>query len=123
VSFCFALPDSESVSLMRRKVILKRVARGIIDADTISRKKVGFFHSALVGWLERHRDGYVRDVLFDERTRARGQLNLDALGALLDGDASAHKKGAQVVFSTLMLELWQRLYVDGDYAARLAAPR
>jgi asparagine synthase (glutamine-hydrolysing) len=123
VSFCFALPDSASVSLLQRKVILRRVARGIIDADTISKKKVGFFHSALVGWLERHQDDCVRDVLLDERTRARGQINTDAIKGLLAGDAAAHKKGAQVIFSTLLLELWQRLYVDGGFTAKLAAGR
>jgi asparagine synthase (glutamine-hydrolysing) len=122
VSFCFALPDDASVSLLRRKAILRRVARDIIAPDTISKKKVGFFHSALVGWLERHRV-YVQDILLAERSRARGQLNTETVRGLLSSNAIAHKKGAQVVFSALMLELWQRLYVDGDFRARLAVSR
>jgi asparagine synthase (glutamine-hydrolysing) len=123
VTFCFTLPDDASVSLLRRKAILRRVARDIISPDTISKKKVGFFHSALVGWLKRHRFGYVQDVLLSERCQARGQLNTQTVRGLLNSDAVTHKKGAQVVFSALMLELWQRLYADGDFRTRLAASR
>jgi hypothetical protein len=56
VAFCSALPDARRVWLGRRKELLKRASRGLVDDAIIDKKKRGFFHAALGAWLRAHRD-------------------------------------------------------------------
>jgi asparagine synthase (glutamine-hydrolysing) len=121
VSFSLALPDSRRVWRLRRKEVLRRAARGLIDEQVLAKKKTGFFNAALEGWLRTHREGFVRDVLMDPRTVGRGQLEPGALAGLIADAGESGRKNAQVLFAALMLELWQRLWVDGNVTDRLAA--
>jgi asparagine synthase (glutamine-hydrolysing) len=121
VSFSLALPDNRRVWRLRRKEVLRRAAQGLVDEQVLSKKKTGFFNAALERWLLTHREGFVRDVLLDPRTGSRGQLEPQAIAALTAGAGSAGRKSAQVLFSALMLELWQRLWIDGDVHGRLEA--
>jgi asparagine synthase (glutamine-hydrolysing) len=120
-AFCMRLPDDQRIRILERKHILRRAARGLVDEEVLGRKKVGFFHGALPPWLRAHREGFVRDVLLDGRAQARGQTVPEAVAGLVDGAGTGGKKRAQILFCVLMLELWQRVWVDGDGMARRAA--
>ncbi len=122
VSFSLALPNSRRVWLLRRKEVLRRAARGLVDDSVLKKKKTGFLNAALGDWLRTHRDGFVRDVMLDPRTRNRGQLDPATLEALISDAGESGRKNAQVLFCALMLELWQRLWVDGDAAASRISP-
>jgi asparagine synthase (glutamine-hydrolysing) len=117
VSFSLALPDSRRVWRLRRKEILRRAARGLVEEHVLEKKKTGFFNAALEGWLRTHREGFVRDVLLDPRTVGRGQLEPRTLAAMIADAGESGRKNAQVIFAALMLELWQRLWVDGGVDA------
>lgn len=117
VSFSLALPDHRRIWGLRRKEVLRRAASGLVDDHVLAKRKTGFFNAALEGWLLTHREGFVRDVLLDERTRSRGQLEPGRLAAMIAEAGESGRKNAQVLFSALMLELWQRLWVDGDAGA------
>jgi asparagine synthase (glutamine-hydrolysing) len=121
VSFCAALPDSRRVWRLRRKEILKRASRGLVDDAIIDKKKRGFFHSALGAWLRVHGNGLFADVLLDDRTRARGQLREEALRALIGTAGEEGKKASQRLFCALLLEQWQRMWVDPDGRGRALA--
>jgi asparagine synthase (glutamine-hydrolysing) len=123
VSFCTALPDSRRVWRLRRKEILKRASRGLVEDAIIDKKKRGFFHSALGAWLQVHGSGLFADVLLDERTRERGQFQEPALRTLLAGAGEEGKKASQRLFCALLLEQWQRMWVDPDGAGRRLARR
>ncbi len=113
VSFCSRLPDSRRVWRLRRKELLRRASRGLIDDAIIDKRKRGFFHSALTTWLTVHHEGLVQETLLDGRTLARGQYRPEAVRRLIA--AGPHdKKASQCLFSLLLLERWQRLFVDGD---------
>ena len=122
VAFCTALPDGRKVWRTRRKEILKRASRGLVDDRIIDKKKRGFFHSALGSWLEVHRESLYDDLLHDERVRRRGQFDLTQVRRLVAGAGQEGKKNDQRVFSMLLLEKWQRFYIDpdGGLARRLA---
>ena len=79
VEFCTRLPDSRRVYHGRRKEILKRASRGLVEDAIIDKPKRGFFHSALGAWLGVHRDALVRETLLDGRALARGQYRADAV--------------------------------------------
>ena len=124
VSFCSALPDSRRVWLLRRKELLKRASRGLVDEEILKKKKQAFFHGALGAWLRAHGDGLFREVLLDARARERGQFREDAVRRLIAGAGQEGKKASQQLFCMLLLEQWQRMWVDDDGPGRrLAAGR
>jgi len=121
VSFCLSLPDRRRVWLMRRKELLRRASQGLVTDQVLRKKKQGFFRYAMGLWLSHHQ-GFVRDVLLDERARSRGQLRLPAVARLIDGAGHLGIKADQQLLCLLLLEEWQRLFVDADsYAATRTA--
>jgi len=114
VAYCSRLPDSRRVWRLRRKELLRRASRGLIDDAIIDKPKRGFFHAALGTWLSVHREALVRETLLDGRTLARGQYRPEAVSRLVASAAARDKKASQCLFSLLLLERWQRLFVDGD---------
>ena len=120
VSFCSQLPDSRRVWRLRRKELLKRASRGLVEDAIIDKPKRGFFHSALGAWLEVHRDGLVPDTLLDDRALARGQFRPEAVRDLVVRGRADDKKASQRLFCLLLLERWQRTFVDRDSVAQHA---
>ena len=121
VSFCLSLPDRRRVWLMRRKELLRRASQGLVTDQVLRKKKQGFFRYAMGLWLSHHQ-GFVRDVLLDERARSRGQLRLPAVARLIDGAGHLGIKSDQQLLCLLLLEQWQRVFVDADsYAATRTA--
>jgi asparagine synthase (glutamine-hydrolysing) len=122
VAFCAHLDDSRSIRRGRRKALLKDASRGLVDDAIIDKPKRGFFHSALGAWLRVHRDELVRETLLDGRAQARGQYRPGALEALVAESGMGNKKVSQRLFSVLLLERWQRLFVDGDRSGAAVEP-
>ena len=121
VAFCYALPDSRRVWRGRRKELLKRASRGLVDDAIIDKKKRGFFHAALGTWLKVHRDEVFRETLLDERASGRGIYRPGSLVHLIDSAGEHGKKLDQRLFSLLLLEKWMRLFVDADSRGRALA--
>jgi asparagine synthase (glutamine-hydrolysing) len=113
VSFCLSLPDRRRIWLLRRKELLRRVSRGLVTERVLRKRKRGFFRGAFGPWLSEHRD-FVRELVLDERARARGQFERSALAALIDGAGASGIKADQQLLCVVMLELWQRVFVDSD---------
>ncbi len=117
VSFCMGLPDDRRIMRGRRKEILRRVSRGLLDDATIDKKKRGFFRAASSTWLNTHRDGIVRDALLDERARGRGIFVPGAVEGLIAQSQGTGRAG-EPLLAVLLLELWHRHFVDPDGAGR-----
>jgi asparagine synthase (glutamine-hydrolysing) len=113
VSFCSRLPDSRRVWHMRRKELLKRASRGIVDDRIIDKPKRGFFHSALGAWLTHHRDDLVRETLLDGTALSRGIYRPEAVLDLVERARLDDKKASQRLFALLALERWMLMFVDG----------
>jgi hypothetical protein len=67
-----------------------------------------------------HGEGLVRETLLGEQALARGQYRADAVQALVASAGRDGKKADQRLFSLMLLERWQQLFVDG--AGRSASP-
>jgi asparagine synthase (glutamine-hydrolysing) len=117
VSFCSQLPDSRRMWRLRRKELLKRASRGLVEDAIIDKPKRGFFHSALGAWLDVHRDDLVPETLLDERALGRGQYRAEAVRDLVQRGRADDKKASQRLFSLVLLERWQRMFVDRDSAS------
>jgi asparagine synthase (glutamine-hydrolysing) len=122
VAFCTALPDDRKVHRGRRKEILRRVSRGLLDDATIDKKKRGFFRAASSTWLDTHRAGLVREALLDGRARERGLFEPPAVAKLIDQNRRGTRAG-EPLLAVLMLELWHRQFVDADAPGRALRAR
>ena len=117
VSFCMSLPDDRRITRGRRKEILRRISRGLLDDATIDKKKRAFFRAASSTWLDTHRDGIVRDALLDERARGRGIFAPGAIEGLIAQSQGTGRAG-EPLLAVLLLELWHRQFIDADGAGR-----
>ena len=117
VAFCMGLPDDRRIMRGRRKEILRRVSRGLLDDATIDKKKRGFFRAASSTWLNTHRDGIVSDALLDERARGRGIFEPGAVESLIAQSRGTGRAG-EPLLAVLLLELWHRYFIDADGAGR-----
>jgi asparagine synthase (glutamine-hydrolysing) len=113
VSFCLSLPDNRKMWLLRRKELLRRATSGLPTQGVLTRPKVGFFRGASGPWLSDHRE-FVREVLLDERSLGRQQFQREALTRLIGGAGVHGIKLDQQLLCVLLLELWQRVFVDHD---------
>lgn len=121
VSFCASLPDGRKVSRGRRKELLRRVGRGVVPDRIVDKPKQAFFRDAVGAWLNGNRDGVVRETLFDQRARERGQLQPAEVARLAETAAADGGRAARKLLAVFLLERWQRLFVDGDAPARRLA--
>jgi asparagine synthase (glutamine-hydrolysing) len=117
VAFCMGLPDDRRILRGRRKEILRRVSRGLLDDATIDKKKRGFFRGASSTWLDSHRSGIVSDTLLDERARGRGIFKPKAVSELVTHSQGSGRAG-EPLLAVLLLELWHRQFVDADGGGR-----
>jgi asparagine synthase (glutamine-hydrolysing) len=122
VSFCSRLPDSRRVSRMRKKELLKRASRGLVDDYIIDKPKKGFFHEGLGAWLTHHRDDLVRETLLDGPALERGMYERSAVLDLVERAKLDDKKASQRLFSLLALERWMLMFVDGQARGAQPAP-
>ncbi|MFL5780173.1 MAG: asparagine synthase-related protein, partial [Thermoleophilaceae bacterium] len=118
VAFCTALPDDRRVHRLRRKELLRRASGGLVPDRIVTKKKRAFFHAALGTWLRTQGPSFFEDALLDDRTRARGLYRESAVTELVAAAGQDGKKASQRLFCLLLLELWQRHYVDADGPGR-----
>jgi asparagine synthase (glutamine-hydrolysing) len=117
VSFCMGLPDDRRIMRGRRKELLRRISRGLLDDATIDKKKRAFFRAASSTWLQANRGGIVEDALLDERFRGRGIFDTRAVEDLVARSRGSGRAG-EPLLAVLLLELWHRQFIDADGPGR-----
>jgi asparagine synthase (glutamine-hydrolysing) len=122
VEFVSTLPDHWRVDELRRKRVLREVARSLLPREIPERTKVGFT-VPVTEWFT----GGMRDYLYDH-LRAPGSLTRAYYdSAVLDRVLEEHTRGVQthdkLLWTLLTLEIWHRQYrspVPNETEARLA---
>jgi asparagine synthase (glutamine-hydrolysing) len=113
VEFAAGLPARMKLRGFRTKWILREAVRGILPAEILTRKKMGFPVPFGV-WMKGKWGDVARDVLLDSKSRQRGIIEPAAVERLIGGHASGEVEGADALWSLLNLELWYRTHIDGD---------
>ncbi|MBI5649263.1 MAG: asparagine synthase (glutamine-hydrolyzing) [Chloroflexi bacterium] len=93
------------------KWIFKRALRGWLPDLVLDRPKQGF-GVPLRKWFHGELAEYMRAILLDSQTRARGLWRMDALERLLNGHIAHPRSLDGVIWTLLVLELWWREYND-----------
>jgi asparagine synthase (glutamine-hydrolysing) len=130
LEFAWSLPDDMKHRNGQSKWILKKAMAPLLPPGIVHRPKVGF-GAPLRQWLHHELRDFVHDHLSDEKIRSRGLFDVAGVRRLISLDKARKVDGAYTIFALLCIEMWCRLFVDGDWkkhavpasAMRFASPQ
>lgn len=93
------------------KRILLDTFADLLPPSIQRRRKMGF-GVPLANWFRGELQPFLRDVLFDSRTLARGLFQPVAVQRLFDEHIQAKNDHSHRLWALLCLELWQRMFLD-----------
>ncbi len=96
----------------RGKRILMETFSDLLPRAIRRRQKMGF-GVPLDWWFRNELRDFARDVLLDSKTLGRGLFHPEAVARLLDDHQSGRFDHSYRLWSLLVLELWQRQWLDG----------
>ena len=107
------LPDHLKLQGSTGKVALRRAFADDLPPEILDRGKAGF-GVPVSQWFRDELRGMAADVLLDPSTERRGQFDAAAVERLLTAHTSGRADHGEAIWGLLMLELWQRSYVDAS---------
>jgi asparagine synthase (glutamine-hydrolysing) len=110
-----SLPDSLRFEGRRGKLALRRAFADLIPSELAARGKTGF-GIPLGAWFRGPLRELAGDVMLGGRARTRGQLRPDVVERLLDEHTRGRRDHGHRLWCLLVLELWQRTWLDSDAA-------
>jgi asparagine synthase (glutamine-hydrolysing) len=120
--FVARLPQRMKLRGLTTKHILRRAMDGLLPAKILARRKMGF-PVPFGGWVAGAHGDVLDQFVLGARARDRGLFDPRALERLV----AEHRAGAhhgERMWSLVNLELWQRIFIDGEDPAsiRVASP-
>jgi asparagine synthase (glutamine-hydrolysing) len=115
-----SLPDRLKFSGRRGKAALRRAFAADLPPEVAARSKKGF-GVPLSAWFRDELRPLAADLLLDRRARQRGQIRPAAVKRLLDEHVSGRADHGHRLWCLVMLELWQRTWVEAARPAEAAA--
>jgi asparagine synthase (glutamine-hydrolysing) len=124
--------DNELVDVARRipghlkhrdeggKRLLRRAMQGLLPEELIKKPKQGFSPPDR-SWYRGPTMVYIREILLDRRTLDRGWFQESYVRRVLAEHIDGRVNHRLLIWSLLCFEWWNRLFVDGETAARHGA--
>ena len=113
VAFATQLPPALKQHGTIGKWIFKRAMEPILPREVIYRPKSGF-GVPLRRWIRNELREYVQDTLSPKSLHNRGLFNPKAVHKLLELDRAGKIDAAYPIFSLVCIEVWCRLFLDGQ---------
>jgi asparagine synthase (glutamine-hydrolysing) len=111
VEFAASLPARFKVNGLKRKYLLKEVARDLLPGEIIDRSKKGF-PVPLSEWFRGEAREFCHDLLSADTVARRGLFDPAVVTRMLrHHDAGAADHGSEM-WALMSVELWHRLYID-----------
>ena len=120
VDFANSIPIKFKLYNHELKHIVKQSMKPYLPAELYNQPKKGF-PTPFSLWIRKDLKKYIYSILLDERTKKRGLFNPCYVKKLLDRHCNTQKDGLQDlvnaarIWSLLNIELWCRLFIDGEY--------
>jgi len=111
MEYAASLPSSYKVHGVKTKYLLKDAFSAKVPAAILNRKKAGF-PTPYSRWMRTGARDFVRDMVCGRKALERGYFKPAAMEKLVS-EHEHNGEHAKEVFSLLVLELWQRNFVDG----------
>jgi asparagine synthase (glutamine-hydrolysing) len=113
VEFTARIPARFLVKGLAGKQILKSAAGDLLPRAVIDRAKMGF-PTPWSAWLNGAQVDEVERTLLGPRSQARGLLVTEAIKKIFAEHRTGHRDHADRIWRLLNLELWQRVFMDGE---------
>ncbi|MDB4912605.1 MAG: hypothetical protein JWM95_249, partial [Gemmatimonadetes bacterium] len=125
VEFAARMPERMKIRGLTTKYVLRKCMEGILPAEILSRKKMGF--PVPVGaWLRGPYRHVLDEFVIGPRALARGLFNEAALRRIVISHASGEMNHSERLWALINLEMWQRMRLDhesiDDLRAAVAGP-
>lgn len=105
------LPAGLKLRRKESKHLLKREFQDLLPPDIRNRRKMGF--AVPVGrWFRRELREFLADTLLSPRSLMRGYFRSNELNSMVGEHLDGSRNHARELWCLLMLELWQREFVD-----------
>jgi asparagine synthase (glutamine-hydrolysing) len=114
LEFAASLPETLKVRGLTTKYIAKAALQSHVPHEILHRKKAGF-PVPYEMWLRTELKDWVRDVLLDRQTTARGYFNRSSIEDLISENTRSGNYSKELL-SLAVLELWHRSFLTGDTA-------
>ncbi|MGB5103652.1 MAG: asparagine synthase (glutamine-hydrolyzing), partial [Steroidobacteraceae bacterium] len=101
------------------KHVMKRALEGVLPDSILHREKRGF-GAPMGAWLRAELAPVLRDVLSRESVTRRGLLDPDAVERTIREHEQQRADRTDHLLALINLEIWCRLYLDGESAAGVA---
>lgn len=111
VELAARMPIEVKQTLKQGKVVLTETCRDLIPPDIQTRPKMGF-GVPIDHWFRAELKPLLHDVLLSSRCLDRGLLNPDEVRRLVHQHTSSQFDHAYRLWHLLVLEVWQRMYLD-----------
>lgn len=110
VEFMATIPPNIKFAGGRMKHLFKEAVRNTVPKKIFERQDKMGFPTPLAQWTKGVARDFVRDILLSDRVRERGIYNVNAIERAIDSE----REFGRVVWGLLCLELWHRVFIDGD---------
>ena len=114
IEFTATLPPEWKLAGLSSKRILKETFRDFLPYEILTRGKQGF-GIPLGKWFAGSWSGYLKEVLLSEKAIKRNYFNVGHLKRFIDDHIEGRADYGYCLWALLMLELWHRVFIDGEY--------
>ena len=104
------IPPNIKFAEGRMKHLFKESVRSAVPQSIFERKDKMGFPTPLTQWTKGVARDFVSDTLLSDRARQRGLYDVAAVEKTLGNE----REFGRVVWGLLCLELWHRIFIDGD---------
>jgi asparagine synthase (glutamine-hydrolysing) len=115
VEFAISIPSSLQTRGLKGKYILKSTVEDLLPHSILHRPKTGF-PTPLQIWLEGPQLDVAERLLTEPRSLARGLFKRAGLLTLFAQHRAKAKDHTDRIWRLLNLEIWHRIFIDGDRA-------
>ncbi|MDQ3918607.1 MAG: asparagine synthase (glutamine-hydrolyzing), partial [Acidobacteriota bacterium] len=113
VELAARMPPRLKLRGLRRKYILKRAAESLLPREVVWRKKAGF-GAPVRAWLRGPLRPLVDELLSEEVVRRRGLFRPEEVRRVVADNLSGREDYGLHVLQLLTLEMWCRIFLDGQ---------
>jgi asparagine synthase (glutamine-hydrolysing) len=118
VEFTARIPAKHQIKGMAGKFVLTDAVADLLPAEIIHRKKMGF-PTPWEHWLSGPNLHEIETLLLESRSIERRLFREDAVRRILAEHRAKRRDHGNRIWRLLNLELWQRIFLDGEVDAQL----
>jgi asparagine synthase (glutamine-hydrolysing) len=120
VEFTARIPAADQIKGLSGKFILKEAVGDLLPHEITYRKKMGF-PTPWAYWLAGPQLEEIDRLLLEPRSVARGLFKPESVQRIFNEHRTGHRDHGNRIWRLLNLELWQRVFLDGEAALDVAA--